>query len=128
MASTEQGDDVTQAKPERRPGVMIAMFDIPESLDEEFNSWYDDEHIPEKVGNVPGFLRARRYRSLEGRPNYLCIYELEDLSVLDNPTYTGNYSSGTSNTVRMKSKATTFYRNVYYEIADVEGIPLDGEV
>lgn len=119
---------MTTPQPKRRPGVMIAMFDIPDSIDEEFNTWYDEEHIPEKVGTVPGFLRARRYKATEGRPNYLCIYELEDLSVLDNPTYTGNYASGTSNTVRMKSKAKTFYRNVYYEIADVEGLPLSGEL
>ncbi len=110
------------------PGVMIAMFDIPEYLDEEFNKWYDEEHVPEKVGTVPGFLRARRYKSLEGRPNYLCIYELEDIGVLDNPTYQGNYSEGSTNTVRMKSKAKTFYRNVYVQIADAEGIPLDGEL
>jgi hypothetical protein len=121
-------DETDPTKAQRRPGVMIAMFDIPDELDEEFNTWYDEEHVPEKVGTVPGFLRARRYKSTEGRPNYLCIYELEDLSVLDNPTYTGNYSNGTSNTVRMKSKAKTFYRNVYYQIADAPGLPLDGEL
>jgi hypothetical protein len=116
-----------EEKSERRPGVMIAMFDIPDELDEEFNKWYDDEHVPEKVGTVPGFLRSRRYKSLEGRPNYLCIYELEDVSVVDNPTYQGNYKAGSTNTVRMKSKAKTFYRNVYIQIADAQGIPLDGE-
>jgi hypothetical protein len=104
---------------------MIAMFDIPEELDEEFNTWYDEEHVPEKVGTVPGFIRARRYRALEGRPNYLCIYELEDVSVVDNPTYQSNYKSGSTTTQRMKAKAKTFYRNVYVQIADAEGIPLD---
>jgi hypothetical protein len=103
---------------------MIAMFDIPEELDEEFNTWYDEEHVPEKVGTVPGFIRARRYKSLEGRPNYLCIYELEDIGVVDNPTYQGNYKSGSTTTQRMKAKAKTFYRNVYIQIADAEGIPL----
>jgi hypothetical protein len=104
------------------------MFDIPEALDEEFNKWYDEEHVPEKVGRVPGFLRARRYKSLEGRPNYLCIYELEDVSVVDDPTYQSNYKDGSTNTVRMKAKAKTFYRNVYVQIADAEGIPLAGEL
>jgi hypothetical protein len=114
--------------PQRQPGVMIAMFDIPDELDEDFNRWYDEEHIPEKVGTVPGFVRARRFKSLEGRPNYLAIYELEDMSVLDNPTYSGNYRNGTSDTVRMKSKAKTFYRNVYYQIAEADGISLDEEM
>lgn len=110
---------------QRRPGVMIAMFDVPESIDEEFNTWYNEEHIPEKVGTVPGFLRATRYRSLDGRPGYLCIYELEDIAVLDDPVYTANYKSGTDTTERMKAKAKTFYRNVYVEIHDNSGgIPL----
>ena len=69
----------------RNPGVMIAMFDVPDSVDAEFNKWYEEEHIPEKVGQVPGFTAARRYKSLDGRPNYLCIYELEDIAVLDDP-------------------------------------------
>ena len=117
-----------KAKEQMRPGVMIVMFDIPEELDEEFNRWYDDEHVPEKVGSVPGFLRSRRYKSLEGRPNYLAVFELEDISVLDDPVYKGNYQSGTTNTVRMKSKAKTFFRGTYIQIADAEGIPLAHEL
>jgi hypothetical protein len=54
-----------------------------------------------------------------------CIYELEDLSVLDNPTYQGNYKEATPTTVKMKAKAKTSYRNVYTEIADFKGILLD---
>lgn len=112
---------------EKRPGMMIAMFDIPDELEDEFNTWYDEEHVPEKVGRVPGFLRARRYRSLEGRPNYVCVYELEDVAVVDDPTYQANYRSGSTSTERMKAKAKTFYRNVYVEIADFEGIPLPAD-
>jgi len=112
---------------ERQPGMMIAMFDIPDDIEDEFNQWYDEEHIPEKVGTVPGFVRARRYKSLEGRPNYVCVYELDDISVVDDPTYQGNYKSGSEQTVKMKSKAKTFYRNVYVQIGDFHGIPLDGE-
>lgn len=113
---------------DRRPGVMIAMFDVPDSIDAEFNKWYEEEHIPEKVGRVPGFLAARRYKSLDGRPGYLCIYELEDISVVDDPTYQANYRSGTDTTQRMKAKAKTFYRNVYVQIhAATDGIPLPGE-
>ena len=111
----------------RRPGVLVAMFDIPEELEDEFNTWYDGEHIPEKVGRVPGFLRARRYKALDGRPNYLAIYDLEDVNVLSDPGYLATYRSGSPTTQRMKSSATTFYRNVYVQIAEAEGLPLDAE-
>jgi hypothetical protein len=110
---------------EKRPGLMIAMFDVPEHLEDEFNRWYNEEHIPEKVGTVPGFIRARRYESLDGRPNHVCIYELEDISVVENPAYQANYKSGTTTTEYMKAKAKTFYRNVYIQTADFHGISLD---
>jgi hypothetical protein len=113
--------------PERQPGMMIAMFDIPDELEDDFNEWYNEEHVPEKVGRVPGFLRARRYKSLDGRPNHVCVYELEDISVVTDPTYLGNYKSGSERTVFFKSKARTFYRSVYTQIADFEGIPLPEE-
>ncbi len=51
----------------------------------EFNDWYNRNHIPD-VLNVPGFVRAQRFRLAEvqmggdaaGRPyKYLAIYEIE---------------------------------------------------
>lgn len=60
-----------------------------EGTDEEFNRWYDDQHLAD-VLDIPGFLSARRYRIVESRYQgeallrwrYLAIYEIEcdDLS------------------------------------------------
>lgn len=50
--------------------------------DDEFNSWYDDEHLP-AVLEVPGFTAARRFvaaPSVHGEQpsrRYLAIYEIE---------------------------------------------------
>jgi hypothetical protein len=119
---------MTEAPAGRRKGVMIAMFDIPDELTDEFNTWYNEEHIPEKVGTVPGFLRATRYKSLDGRPNYLAIYELEDIKVLEDTTYQSNYKGASPATIKMKSKAKTFFRATYEEIFDApNGIPLPPE-
>lgn len=104
---------------------MIAAFDVPEDMVDEFNEWYDNDHIPEKVGAVPGFLRARRYEAQGNGPRFLAIYELEDLSVLDNPTYVGNLTGRSEGTERMKVNARTFIRSVYAQIGDFHGIPLD---
>ena len=115
----------TVSEDSRQPGVMLAFFDIPEELDAEFNDWYNREHIPEKVGAVPGFVRARRFKSLDGRPNYLALYELEDVAVLEDPAYLGNYRGATEATKTMKAKAKTFFRAVYVQIHDAAGISLD---
>jgi len=50
--------------------------------EEEFNTWYDEVHVPD-VLKVPGFVSARRFRaepSVHGElPEYpyLAIYEIE---------------------------------------------------
>ena len=38
--------------------------------DAEFNAWYNEEHVPERL-SAPGFLNAARYEALRGGPRYL---------------------------------------------------------
>jgi hypothetical protein len=65
---------------ERRRLVLV-MADVDADHEEEFNRWYDEEHLPERK-DCPGFLSARRFVSVEGEPKYLTVYELEDPEVL----------------------------------------------
>ena len=54
--------------------------------DQEYNTWYDDVHIPELVA-LDGFVSARRLRPVDGEGPYLALYEIEgdDLqAILDN--------------------------------------------
>ncbi|MBI2867550.1 MAG: hypothetical protein HYX97_04365 [Chloroflexi bacterium] len=49
-----------------------------ETVDAEFNSWYQDEHIPQ-VLSVPGIITARRFRfedGSKGEPEYLALYDI----------------------------------------------------
>jgi hypothetical protein len=60
---------------------------IPGDIEDDFNRWYNTQHIPERLA-IPGFQRAARYEALKGEPKYLALYELEDASVLESPAYT----------------------------------------
>ncbi|WP_235973724.1 DUF4286 family protein [Parasphingopyxis marina] len=53
---------------------------IPADAEEEFNAWYDSEHVP-RLAALPGVRRARRYRSAEQKPAYLALYELDQAQV-----------------------------------------------
>jgi hypothetical protein len=67
-------------------GLLFVISDVPQSIDEEFNAWYDTEHIAERLA-VDGFLSAQRLIST-GRPSrYLARYELRDADVLSLPAY-----------------------------------------
>ena len=41
--------------------LFVATFLVQPELDEEFNNWYEQEHIP-NLSKVPGWQRARRYK------------------------------------------------------------------
>jgi hypothetical protein len=65
----------------RGTGLLMAWTDVDPAREDEFNRWYDEEHIGRLLA-VPGFLSAGRYRALRGGPKYLAMYELEDHNVL----------------------------------------------
>ena len=54
--------------------VMIGRMDIPASVEEEFNDWYNTAYIPGFLG-VKGCLRARRFVATGGCPKYMTLYE-----------------------------------------------------
>jgi hypothetical protein len=54
--------------------------------EQEYNTWYDEVHIPELVA-LDGFVSARRLRPVDGDGPYVALYEIEgdDLqAILDN--------------------------------------------
>jgi hypothetical protein len=57
-----------------------------DKYEEEFNAWYDTEHLPELLA-LPGFLSGARYVATKGGPKYLAAYELADLSAMQTPEF-----------------------------------------
>jgi len=81
----------------------------------EFNAWYDEEHLRERIA-CPGFLGARRFQAVEGSPRYLALYELESLRALDSVQYRHLNANDTAWTTRMRGLSDNWIRNVYTEI------------
>jgi hypothetical protein len=51
-------------------GLLMVYADVPAALEDEFNRWYDEEHIAERL-SIPGVLDAARYVAVRGGPKYL---------------------------------------------------------
>jgi len=66
--------------------LMMAMMEPPASMEDEFNDWYDYEHLPERNA-VPGFVAGHRWRCLHGHPKWLATYFLSHVGVLHEPAY-----------------------------------------
>jgi hypothetical protein len=67
-------------------GQLIAAFDFSNVAEDEFNDWYDLEHIPERQ-RVPGFLSCRRWIGAENAKHSVATYDLDSLGVLQSPDY-----------------------------------------
>lgn len=67
-------------------GLLLASMEPPAGLEEEFQDWYDNEHVPERVG-IDGVLSGVRLVCVEGWPRYVALYDLTSLDVLDGPGY-----------------------------------------
>ncbi|KAI0634617.1 hypothetical protein C8Q77DRAFT_1055871 [Trametes polyzona] len=54
---------------------------------EEFNDWYDNEHVPLRLP-VPGFQSWSRWVAVDGQhPAYVAIYDLASPSVVTDPAH-----------------------------------------
>ena len=67
-------------------GLLMVWADVPADTEREFNRWYNDEHLAERL-SVPGFLSAARYEAVKGGPKHLACYELESPAVLESAAY-----------------------------------------
>jgi hypothetical protein len=55
--------------------ISVVTTDVDKNVEDDFNIWYE-RHIREVVG-VAGWVRARRYRCLDGEPRYMAIYDID---------------------------------------------------
>jgi hypothetical protein len=67
-------------------GLLIAGFNCRGVARDEFNDWYDTEHVPER-SRVPGFLNCQRWIGAEDANISIATYDLAGLAVLQSPAY-----------------------------------------
>jgi hypothetical protein len=70
----------------KNKGFLLVMMQPPATLEDEFNAWYDTEHVPERVA-VPGFETGLRYVCIDGHPDYLAMYDTQDPEVFATEGY-----------------------------------------
>jgi hypothetical protein len=67
-------------------GLLVAGFDYSPVHADEFNDWYDTEHIPERR-RVPGFINCERWIGAEDARISIATYDLSALDVLQSDAY-----------------------------------------
>jgi len=97
-----------------RKAVLFTEMTPGASWEDEFNCWYDTEHIPPRM-EVPGFINAQRYRTVDS-PAYLALYDLEDKGALVTPAYKQIKANLNETTRRILADVTDFTRYIGEEM------------
>jgi len=85
-------------------GLFLVYADlIDPKYEEEFNAWYNTEHLLELLA-LPGFLDAARYVATRGGPKYLAVYELTSIEAVRSPEFSNRKRTPWEN--RMSPRVT----------------------
>jgi hypothetical protein len=70
--------------PDNAGGVILVSMNVEPDREEEFNDWYNMEHIPH-FNRLPGVIAARRFRATLGNPRYVALYHVETTDIYATP-------------------------------------------
>lgn len=87
-------------------GAVLIWNDVTKQGRDQFYDWHDKEHISERL-DIPGFRRGRRYIRPGHSPEWLTVYEADDLGVIVSPEYLARLNSPTPAT----KKTLQYFRN-----------------
>lgn len=88
-------------------GAVAIWHDITAQGRDNFYAWHGNEHMLERV-SIPGFLRGRRYVSIDGAPEFFNLYETASPKTVTGPAYLERLNHPTPWTM----KSVPDFRNV----------------
>lgn len=87
-------------QPTQRLGQLCIWTDTDPRTEDDFNAWYDREHMQERVA-IPGFSHARRFLASDGATRrYLALYETVSLDVFRGEAYRQAFAQQTEWSLR----------------------------
>ena len=92
--------------------LMMVAADIPADKEEDFNRWYNEEHLKELL-SVPGVLNAARYEAVRSGPKHLACYELESVAVIETDAFKNRPRTEWGARVSPSIIGSNFFNNVY---------------
>ena len=107
--------------------ILVVMMEVAPEHEAEFNRWYDDEHLPERL-EIAGYVSARRFKLEDGEGvgvlQYLCIWELTDGSPLHSEAYKAQQRRPSELRDRVhtyiKQRMRGLYRQIYPPVGAFE--------
>lgn len=97
---------------EDAPWHYVVETDVAADAEQDFNAWYDTEHLP-GLARVPGTVRAERFIARVGAPKYYACYDLHTRETFGSEPWVAVRATEWSSRVRpnfMNTRRTMFRR------------------
>ena len=97
--------------------VLVVTMEVDEGDEVEFNEWYNEQHLPERMA-IPGYVSARRFKLEDGNNalKYLCIWEMVDGSPLQSEMYKEQNAHPTELYLRVNKTIKLRTRGLYNQV------------
>jgi len=86
-----------------QPGILAIWNDCRAGREAEFEAWFQDEHLLERLA-VPGFLFGRRHAAISGAAGYFNFYVVETPEILTSKSYLERLDNPTPMTRKVMSE------------------------
>jgi hypothetical protein len=91
-------DDVCRGSALLGHAAVLIWNDVVAGAREQFYRWHDKEHMPERLA-LPGFRRGRRFIRPGQSPEWLTLYEADDLGAVTSSEYLARLNAPTPATL-----------------------------
>jgi len=79
-----------------------------------FHDWYDNEHVPLRMGKLHEFLTGARYRAIDGqKPGWSASYEVSDPALFGQSKYTHLRANRSPREAKVVANLETLDRRTY---------------
>ncbi|BDB30325.1 MULTISPECIES: DUF4286 family protein [Cupriavidus] len=101
-------------------GILAIWNDCNASRAAAYESWYQEEHLPERLG-IAGFLTGRRFEAICASRQFLTTYEVVHPEVLRSAAYRERLAHPTARTISMMQDGFTNMSRTVCERRDLRG-------
>ena len=105
-------------------GELLIWTDIAADKEDDFNQWYDTEHMQERA-SISGFQWSRRYHSDTAQRPYLALYRTDTLHVFRSEPYRKAFENQTAWSVKNFSAMHNTNRRVN-AVTEIAGAGIGG--
>ncbi|KAJ7472406.1 hypothetical protein B0H11DRAFT_2237063 [Mycena galericulata] len=86
---------------------------------EEFQDWYNNEHVPLRLNHLPSFLTGARFSASDSlAPSWLAVYDIDDTTTFQHESYTRLRANRSPREANLVQRLQILDRRTYEFVSD----------